>query len=165
MIFISVLLSGFLAFSASGKSEDLNVELKQLPTSYVQNVTAKKIDDLKGKVVLLDLWASWCEPCKEALPIYVKLLEKYKSQGVVVLTINADDDPKDRDQFLKTHPLALPVYWDKDKTMIKDLKVVALPSLFVFDKHLKPVALFRGFDPAKTAALEKTIEEQIKKAP
>ncbi len=165
MTLISLMLTGFLSFSASAKTEDLKVELKQLPTSYVQNVTIKKIEDLKGKVVLLDIWASWCEPCKEALPIYVKLLDKYKSQGLVVLTINADDDVKDRDQFLKTHPLVLPVYWDKGKALIKDLKVVALPSLFVFDKNLKPVALYRGFDPDKLSALEKTIEEQMKKAP
>lgn len=151
-----------LPFSAFAKDAPLDIEFKTLPTELIQNEKIAKLEDLKGRVVLIDFWASWCEPCKQALPHYNKLYKKFKGQGLIILGINEDDDTKERDAFLKTQSLEFPLYFDKDKKLIKDFKVQALPSLFVFDKNLKPVALFRGFDESKPQALEKKIQELLK---
>ncbi|MBO9667798.1 MAG: TlpA family protein disulfide reductase, partial [Bdellovibrio sp.] len=113
------------------------------------------------KVVVVDFWASWCEPCKEALPHYNKLAEKYKGQ-VIFIGINEDDRTQDRDSFLKKNVVNFPVFADDKKKFADSFKVLALPTLYVFDKNLKPVSFYRGFDGKKTQALEATLQEQLK---
>lgn len=153
----------FILFSslALAATPTPDVEFKAL-TAEALSKDSVKFSDLKGKVIIVDFWASWCEPCKEALPHYNKLYEKYKSQGVIFLGINEDDDSKERDAYLKAHKISFSTYFDKDKQMAKDFKVVALPTLFVFDKNLKPVILYRGFDDKKPQVLEKKIQELLK---
>ncbi|HWU42028.1 MAG TPA: TlpA disulfide reductase family protein, partial [Bdellovibrio sp.] len=139
------------------QATSLDIQFKEITAEPLNKTSALKMEDLKGKVVLVDFWASWCEPCKEALPHYEKLYQKYKGKGLVILGINEDDDMKDRDAFLKAHPLSFPVFFDKEKKMANAFGVAALPTLFVFDKNLKATDLFRGFDEKKTASLEKKI--------
>src|SRR5438445_4347059 len=121
--FLFLLLSSF-AFAASNSPK---VEFKSIAAESLSG--SVKFSELKGKVVIVDFWASWCEPCKEALPQYNKLYKKYKDQGVVFLGINEDDDMKERDAFLKAHPDSFPVYFNNDKQMAKDFKVLELPTL------------------------------------
>ncbi len=155
---LPLLLCSSLSLAASNPPK---VEFKALSAEPISK-NSVKFSDLKGKVVIVDFWASWCEPCKEALPHYNKLYQKYKDQGVVFLGINEDDDSKERDAFLKDHSVSFPVLFDKDKKMAKEFQVVALPTLFVFDKNLKPVTLYRGFDEKKPQVLEKGIQDLLK---
>lgn len=74
-----------------------------------------KLSDLKGKVVLVNTWATWCGPCVAEMPLFVKAYEKYKDQGFEILAIS-DDDAADRDQvlrFAKEHRLNFPVLYDE----------------------------------------------------
>ncbi|WP_413942760.1 TlpA disulfide reductase family protein [Bdellovibrio sp. HCB-162] len=152
----------FTSLNVFAQKAPVGVEFKALPSDLIQGSKISNLNELKGKVVLIDFWASWCEPCKEALPHYNRLYKKYKDKGLVVIAINEDDDLKERDAFLKSHPLEFTIYFDKTKSMVKDFKVQALPSLFVIDKNLKPVALFRGFSEDKPQVLEKKIQELLK---
>ncbi len=153
------LAAALVSFSVQAQSVP-QVNFKTFDADHVQGAKLSH-SDLKGKVVLVDFWAAWCDPCKEALPHYNKLYNKYKDKGLVVIGLNEDDDAKERDGFLKTHPLDFSIYHDKSKKMVKDFQVQALPSLFVFDKNLKPVALFRGFNADKPQALEKKVRELL----
>lgn len=153
-----VLASSF----ASAETTLPTVEFKALSSEHIQG-TKLNYSELKGKVVLIDFWAAWCEPCKEALPHYNKIFKKYKDQGLIVIGMNEDDDKKERDTFLKSHSLDFPIYHDTSKQMIKNFNVQALPSLFVFDRSLNLVSLYRGFNPEKTETLEKKIQELLVK--
>ncbi|WP_291515476.1 TlpA disulfide reductase family protein [Bdellovibrio sp. ArHS] len=149
-----------LSFAAPTAGFD--VDFKQI--SAVPLTPAKGIPfaNLKGKVVLVDFWASWCTPCKDALPHYNRLYNTYKNKGLVVIAVNEDDDMKERDAFLKTQSFDFYIYQDKDRKMLGEFKVQALPTLFIFDKNLKPVTFYRGFGPDKTALLEKTLQDLLK---
>jgi len=106
---------------------ELNANLVESVKSQLINRPAKdfqlaatdgrkyRLSDLKGKVVLVNTWATWCSPCVEEMPIFVKAYEKYKDQGFEILAIS-DDDPANRDRvlrFAKEHHLNFPVLYDE----------------------------------------------------
>ncbi|WP_413578456.1 TlpA disulfide reductase family protein [Bdellovibrio sp. HCB290] len=139
---------------------DLKVQLTALPGESL-NQHKIKFADLKGKVVIVDFWATWCEPCKEALPHYMEFYKKYKSKGLVFIAVNEDDDSKARDTYLKQAAYPFPVFADPGKKMLESFGIVAIPTVFIFDRKLKPVTMIRGFDAKKAQAIEKTIQELI----
>lgn len=152
----------FCHLSLAGTNRSFQADFHRLPAIHLNKHLIADVASLKGHVVLVDFWASWCEPCKAALPHYNKLYGKYREQGLIILGINEDDDIKERDAFLKKVPLDFPLYFDKDKALVKDFDVKALPTLFVFDKNTKPVSFYRGFDEKDTHTLEKQIQRLLK---
>lgn len=155
-----LLLSSTSALAAESISK-IQIDFTTLSATPLAQ-KSPQFTDLKGKIVLVDFWASWCAPCKEALPHYNKIYDKYKDQGVVFLGINEDDDNKERDSFLKEHPASFPIYADEDKKMAKKFKIAALPTLFIFDRDLKLVSISRGFNEKEVSPLEKTIQDLLK---
>src|SRR2546430_1795047 len=75
---------------------------------------AHDIKSDRGTVVLLDVWATWCEPCRDALPIYEDLAKEYAARGFKVYAINVDEDPREIAKFVAETKLSLPVLLDKD---------------------------------------------------
>lgn len=146
-----------ICFAASNVPE---IVFKDLPGKSI-NQHSVTFAELEGKIVVVDFWASWCEPCKAALPHYKKLAEKFKGK-VIFIGINEDDSAEARDGFLKTMPLNFPVFADAKKKMADEFKVLALPTLYVLDKKLKPVSYYRGFDDKKMSSLENTLQELTK---
>ncbi|UYL08329.1 TlpA family protein disulfide reductase [Bdellovibrio sp. SKB1291214] len=137
-----------------------NVKFTALPGESL-NEHKIRFQDLKGKVVLVDFWATWCEPCKEALPHYAALYKKYKQQGLVVIAINEDEKAVERDAYLKKTPYPFPVFADPEKKLLATFDVAAIPTVFVFDKNTKPVTFIRGFDAKKAQVLEKTVQDLL----
>jgi thiol-disulfide isomerase/thioredoxin len=87
-------------------------------------------------VVLLDVWATWCEPCKDAMPVYQRLLAQYGPRGLKVYAINVDEDSRQIAPFLKEMKITLPVLVDKDADFVgRELKVEMLPSSFILDRR------------------------------
>jgi peroxiredoxin len=74
-----------------------------------------KLADFKGKVIMLNFWATWCGPCQYEIPMFVQLQEQYRNQGVVFLGVSVDDDPGDAlQQFAQTKHMNYPVLIGKD---------------------------------------------------
>ncbi|MFM6928976.1 MAG: TlpA family protein disulfide reductase [Bdellovibrio sp.] len=146
-----------LCFSSEKLPE---ITFKDLPGKSI-NQHSVNFSDLQGHIVVVDFWASWCEPCKAALPHYNKLAEKFKGK-VIFIGINEDDSVAARDGFLKTMPLNFPVFADTKKKMADEFKVLALPTLYVLDKKLKPVSYYRGFDNKKMQTLEQNLTDLTK---
>ncbi len=90
----------FFSSVVFAKETPTAVEFKNLPLESFQNQKVS-YTDLKGKVIIIDFWTSWCTPCKEALPHYNQLFNKFKNKGLIVLGINEDEDIAERDAFLK----------------------------------------------------------------
>ena len=134
---------------------------------FVLHSFAEEID-LKtkiGKVVYLDFWASWCEPCKKSFPWMNELQKKYTAQGLEVITINLDSDKKLADAFLKEHPATFKVVFDPKSVNVEKFKVQGMPSSFIYNRKGEIIKSTQGFDNAEAVQIENTIVQALKESP
>ena len=114
---------------------------------------------LKGQVVLIDFWASWCGPCKMAMPHVQKIKDELGGKGLTVLSVNSWDKKDDMAAFLKAHPeftttlLFDPAEGEQSVATAK-YKVSGIPTAYVIDKDGKVAASFVGYDPDGEAQIK-----------
>ncbi len=94
----------------------------------------------KGKVVVVDFWASWCVPCRRSFPWLNKMQEKYNAEGLVIVGVNMDSDVAEADKFLQEFPAEFTIIYDSDRTLGKQYGVEAMPTSFVIDRNGEIVA-------------------------
>ncbi|MBI1257683.1 MAG: redoxin domain-containing protein [Chloroflexi bacterium] len=98
--------------------------------------TQFKLSEQKGKVVIINFWASWCGPCRTEAPALESLYEKYKDQDVSFLGITYADDPKDSQAFMAEYGMTYPVAEDGKSDVSKQLyHIQGVPETFVIDKE------------------------------
>ena len=90
-------------------------------------------DSLKGTVVLVDFWASWCGPCKKTFPVMNDLQKKYGDRGLVIIAINEDEERSDMQDFLKQNPATFVVVRDPGQKLVAEAGVPTMPGSFVLD--------------------------------
>ena len=117
-----------------------------------------KISEFKGKVVLIDAWATWCGPCRETMPRVQELYNEFKDQGLEVLAVSNETAPV-VSRFLKDNTYTYPFYLDLDGSFGEDYKVESIPVAFVIDKNGNIV--FRGH-PGDHQKLRTAIVEALK---
>ena len=88
----------------------------------------------KGKVVLLDFWATWCGPCRREMPIVAKMHAKYASKGLVVYGVNCSESTAKAQAFVDKYGYKLPILLDKDGTVQGRYSITAIPTVFVIDR-------------------------------
>ncbi len=133
---------------AGGKGIKVGDTLPELSTFGLEG---KLPDDLKGKVVLLDFWASWCGPCKESFPVMDELQQKYGAKGLVILAVNVDENVAAMKDFLKDHPVQFNILHDATKKLVGAANIASMPTSFLIGKDGKVVAIHKGFHGKDTA--------------
>lgn len=93
-----------------------------------------KLSGQRGKVVLVNFWATWCPPCLEEMPAMERLWRRHKDAGFVLVAISLDGDPKKVPPFVSSHKFSFPVALDPKMTVAEKYGVRALPSSFVIDR-------------------------------
>jgi peroxiredoxin len=104
---------------------------KIAPNFILETVTGEKISlkDFKGKAVLLNFWATWCEPCKKELPSMQRIYEELRSEGVEVVAISIDRNKKERvEKYIQAYKLTFPVLLDPSQKVRKDYFILGLPT-------------------------------------
>jgi thiol-disulfide isomerase/thioredoxin len=97
--------------------------------------TTLKLSELKGKVVLLNFWASWCPPCREEIPSMVKLNSAMAGKPFQMVAISIDEGGKPAiEAFFKTSGHVLPAYTDPDNRAAKAYGITGVPETFIIDK-------------------------------
>ena len=89
--------------------------------------------DLKGRVVLINFWATWCEPCREEMPSFERLRDKVRGRPFEILTVNFGEGPARIEPFLVRHRISLPVLLDRDKEAAAAWHAGGLPMTFLVD--------------------------------
>ena len=93
-----------------------------------------KLSDLRGKIVVIDFWATWCPPCVEGLPKLAAMTAKHKDDGVVFFPINLQEEPDTIKAFLAEKGLTLPIVLDADGKAVKSYKVEPVPQTVFIDR-------------------------------
>jgi len=93
-----------------------------------------RLSEQRGKVVLVNFWATWCPPCLEEMPAMERLWSRHKDAGFVLVAISLDTDPKKVSQFVSVRKFSFPVALDPKMEIAEKYGVRALPSSFVIDR-------------------------------
>ena len=156
------------AVKAAAES-DPEAAVKALKGQVAKDWTAKTLKDetvsfkdLKGKVVVLDFWATWCGPCVEGLPHVDKMYQDFKAKGVQVFAVNAQETKERVQKFITEQKLTLPIVLDADGKICQTYNIAIFPATLVIGKDGKISETFVGIGPdsdeklraAVTAALE-----------
>ena len=120
--------------------------------------------DLQGKVVLLDFWASWCEPCRHSFPWLNAMQAKYAERGLVIIAVNVDRERAAAERFLRETPATFRIVYDPAGALAARYEVPGMPSSYVIDAKGDIVGTHIGFRNAlraeREAELQKLLETQ-----
>ncbi len=110
-----------------------------------------KLSSLKGKVVIIDFWATWCPPCRKGIPDLIELKKKYGSKGLEIVGVSVDTDTKNQVVgFMKDKGINYPVVYGNQNVTELYGGIEAIPTTFIIDKQGKIVASYQGLMPALT---------------
>ncbi len=98
---------------------------------------SENLSDLKGKVVVLNFWATWCPPCVEETPALNRLQKYIDSRNGMILGVSVDEDAAAYDKFLKDQAVVFPTYRDASKKSAADYGTTMYPETYVIDRHGK----------------------------
>jgi thiol-disulfide isomerase/thioredoxin len=139
----------------------LDFTLKKYPEG-----TPLKLSSLRGKVVLLDVWATWCEPCRDSLPLYQDMQKEFGPRGFQVLALNVDADPSQIPKFLTETKLKLDILLDPNADYAENtLKVKVMPTALLIDKKGRVRTVHEGFAEEYFARYMSEVEELLKEQP
>jgi thiol-disulfide isomerase/thioredoxin len=118
---------------------------------------------LKDKVVMLDFWASWCEPCKASFPAMNDLQKKYGPQGLVVIAVNVDEKRADMEDFLKKNAASFTVVRDAGQKLVDKAGIGTMPTSFLIGRDGRVRHVHTGYKGDETKKkYEKEIEALLK---
>lgn len=121
-----------------------------------------KSSDLKGKITIVDFWATWCEPCIEEIPKYNELHEKYDGKGVQMLGITVESGPlKDIKPKVEDFQMKYTVVVGDDKVIEGFGGLIGFPTTFIVDKDWKVYKKYLGMTRNKRDMIEKDIEKLL----
>lgn len=150
----AILLSLFITGSAVGGDKQPAPDFT-LEDAQGQAVT---LSELRGQVVMINFWASWCGPCRQEMPLLEQIHQRYEPLGFKLLGVNVEENPADGQAFLAERPVSFPVLYDPDNGLSKLYDVVAMPSTVLIDRQGNIRYLHHGYKPG----YENDYQDQIR---
>ncbi|MBI5292777.1 MAG: TlpA family protein disulfide reductase [Chloroflexi bacterium] len=124
------------------------------------------LSELRGKVVMVNLWASWCPPCRAEMPAIEKVYQAYRDRGLVVLAVNTtfQDNEADAAAFVQEFGLTFLIPLDRNGSVSKRYQLRGLPSTFFVDRNGIIRSVIIG-GPMSEALIQSKVEELLKETP
>lgn len=142
-----VLLAGLIAATAASAADTLD------------------LSHYRGKVVLVDFWASWCTPCRKSFPWLNEMQRKYGEHGLVVIGVNVDATRSAAEEFLRDVPSQFQIIYDPTGTLATEYRVPGMPSSFLFGPDGKLVSNHIGFQQGAREEREAELKQLLSAAP
>lgn len=143
-----------LAGSADGQAAEFS-----LPSRTGEAVS---LSSLKGQVVLINFWATWCGPCRKEMPLLEQIQKKYASLGFTMLGVNVEEDTTMMQAFLKDVPVTFPILLDPANGVSKLYNVAAMPSTVIVDRKGNVRYLHQGYKPGDESKYQDMIRQLIR---
>ena len=122
-----------------------------------------RLSELKGNVVLLNVWATWCGPCRMELPIVQRMYDKYSDRNFVVLAVNVDADRNRVQPFMKRYNISLPIYYASPEDA-GQMTAEGIPSTFIIGADRTMLDHVVGFSEKAEDRWKQIIEKRLKPA-
>ena len=154
------LLLGFAAVLFVASSASALVRGDTPPTIDMADQTGKTVDltSLKGKVVVIDFWASWCGPCRQEMPVLEELHKKYGAQELAIIGINIDSNSKKINKFLKGTAVTFRIVHDRKLAVASKYEPATMPSSHLVGTDGKIRHVHEGFRKKDAGELEERIK-------
>jgi DsbE subfamily thiol:disulfide oxidoreductase len=136
----------------------------EAPSFVLPDLAGKvtRMEDFRGKVVLLNLWATWCPPCVEEMPTLEALSKKMAGRDFVLLAVSQDETPSNVKPWIQNHGFTFPVLLDVRGQVGADLGITGYPETFIVDRNGRIVHHHVGYrnwmEPSIVAALERLMD-------
>ncbi len=113
---------------------------------------------LRGQVVLINFWATWCGPCRQEMPLLDQIYQRYKGLGFTLLAVNVEEDSTLADRWLADMPVTFPVLLDRANAVSRLYDVTAMPSTVIVDRQGRIRYIHHGYKPGT----ENQYQDQIR---
>lgn len=150
-----VIVAGLSAPAFAGATTGKAAPEFTLPSMSGSNLRLK---EQRGKVVMLNFWATWCGPCRQEMPLLDKLYRQYRSKGFQLLGVNIDNDKKNASNMARKLGVSFPVLFDPEKKTADSYGVSAMPYTVMIDRDGVVRSVHKGYVPGT----EKKYENEIR---
>lgn len=121
-----------------------------------------RLQEQRGRVVMVNFWATWCGPCREEMPQLDRLYQRYHKAGFVLLGVNVDDDSRNAATVATKLGVSFPLLLDTDKTVSKLYDLKSMPSTVLIDRDGRVRYVHRGYHEGFEATYEQQIRALLK---
>ncbi len=121
-----------------------------------------KLSELRGQVVMLNFWASWCGPCRQEMPILEKIYQKYERLGFTLLGVNVEENSKDALHYLKSVEVSFPILFDNKNITSQLYDVIAMPTTVMIDRDGNMRYLHKGYLPGVELEYMKQVRKLVR---
>ena len=121
-----------------------------------------RLSELKGQVVMINFWATWCGPCRQEMPLLQQIQAKYEPLGFTLLGINVEPDSAEAQAWLTKVPVSFPILFDRQNTVAESFGVVGMPSTVFIDRSGNVRYVHRGYKPGDEARYADMVRSLVK---
>ncbi len=121
-----------------------------------------RLNELKGQVVMINFWASWCGPCRQEMPLMQEIYDKYKKLGFTIWAVNVDEDTALADEFLQDVKVSFPILYDTENKVSELYDVEAMPTSIMVDRNGDMRFLHKGYQPGFEDKYAKEVKQLIR---
>lgn len=122
-----------------------------------------RLSDYRGKVVILNFWATWCPPCREEMPAMERAWQKVRDRNIAILAVNVGEDADTIFEFTGHYPVGFPLLMDRDGKVIQQYPVTGLPTTYIIDPRGRVTHRAVGAREWDDAALLGSLRAMLKK--